>query len=90
MILKDGQLEAARARVIELEAECTTLNAKYATLANGFREVSIERGTLRAEVERMRPVVEIAENWTDNGTVTDEALFAAVRTYRATQTAQGR
>lgn len=72
------ELEAALAEIDRL-TEQTELRGK--TVA----DLAFELGTVKGKMDRMCPVVDAAERWTDSGKVHDEVVMDAVRAYRASK-----
>ena len=46
------------------------------------RQIAAQLEAALAEIDLMRPVVDLAEQWTDSGSVHDEVLMDAVRAMR--------
>jgi hypothetical protein len=85
----ETKLDTLRARVQELEAELDEQEARTQTAHERAEKYDLEVDTLRAEVERMRPVVDwgcdVADDYTRPEILNQPALLGlwdAVRTYR--------
>ncbi len=49
------------------------------------RQIAGQLAAALAEIDRMQPVVDAAERWTDSSSMQDEVVIDAVRAYRASK-----